>query len=119
MDDDGDDINLHCIQAGLASTLRCGFSRAYAQRAKEPCSVWLRAGLRAVLGQLVPDGMSRLGIEIRFHDLSGLAKYPVDAPQLPDSHVVVRVYRAQDHFTRQLIIPEIRLSDWGQSSTVR
>lgn len=62
--------------------------------------------------QLVPDGMSRFGTEIRFHDLSGLAKFPVDATQLPDSRVVVRVYQAQDHFTRQLVIPEIRLSDW-------
>jgi hypothetical protein len=49
---------------------------------------------------------------IRFHNLSGLAKYPVEAPDLPESRVVVRVYQPQDHFTRQLVIPQIRLSDW-------
>jgi len=52
------------------------------------------------------------GGEIRFHDLSGLTKYPVDASKLPESRLVIRVYRAKDHFTRQLVIPKIRWSDW-------
>lgn len=32
--------------------------------------------------------------------------------ELPESRAVIRVYQAQDHFTRELVVPQIRLSDW-------
>jgi hypothetical protein len=32
--------------------------------------------------------------------------------QLRDSRVVVWTYRPEAHFTRQVVIPDIRLSDW-------
>ena len=56
--------------------------------------------------------MMRFGIGLPFHDISGLAQYPVDGSQLAESQVVLRTYKPLDHFTRRLVIPEIRLKDW-------
>jgi hypothetical protein len=36
----------------------------------------------------------------------------VNASELRDAQVVVRVYRPATHFTRQVVIPNLRLSDW-------
>ena len=56
--------------------------------------------------------MGRFGMTLPFFDPSGLAQYPVEGSQLGESRVVLRVYRPVDHFTRRLVIPEIRLRDW-------
>ena len=49
---------------------------------------------------------------------NALAKYPVDGSQLQDARAVIRVYRAAEHFTRTLVIPDIRLSDWSPGRAV-
>ena len=56
--------------------------------------------------------MGRFGRNLPFRDPTGLAHYPVDGSQLAESQVVLRTYQPQDHFTRRLVIPEIRLKDW-------
>jgi hypothetical protein len=58
------------------------------------------------------DPIFRFRMSIRFRDTTGLARFPVGASQLPGSRLVVHTYEPQDHFSRQLVIPEIRLSDW-------
>ena|SRR5712691_4750623 len=62
--------------------------------------------------QYTPDSLTCFEGALPFRDLSGLAKYPVDASQLPQSRVVLRIYQPQEHFTRRLVITEIHLSDW-------
>jgi hypothetical protein len=62
--------------------------------------------------QIIPDGMARFGGNLPFRDPNGLAKYPVNGSKLAESRVLMQIYRAADHFTRKLVIPEIRLSDW-------
>jgi hypothetical protein len=59
-----------------------------------------------------PDNLTRFGTNLPFRDPSGLAKFPVDGSQLPQSRVVIRMYEPEDHFTRSLVIPRIKLSDW-------
>jgi len=49
---------------------------------------------------------------VPFRDTSGLAHYPVDGSQLADARVVMRLYSPADHFSRRVLIPSIRLSDW-------
>ena len=60
----------------------------------------------------LPDNFARFGTNLPFRDLSGLTKFPVDGAQLPQSRVVIRMYEPEDHFTRSLVIPEIKLGDW-------
>ena len=61
----------------------------------------------------LPDNFARFGTNLLFRAPTGLAKFPVDGPQLPQSRVVIRVYESKDHFTRSLLIPQIKLKDWG------
>jgi hypothetical protein len=51
-------------------------------------------------------------VNLSFRDPSGLEKFPVDVSQLPQSHVVIRMYEPENHFTRSLVIPQIKLKDW-------
>lgn len=60
----------------------------------------------------LPDNFARFGTNLPFRDLTGLTKFPVDGAQLPQSRVVIRMYEPEDHFTRSLVIPEIKLGDW-------
>jgi len=113
VDDEGDDIQVSCIQAGWAST---SCSSAYLEHApsgrRNPARFYCWPNYSPYFGQYLPDALTRARAEFPFRDLSRLARYPVDSSQLPDSRVVLRVYDPQDHFKRQLVIPRIQLSDW-------
>jgi len=56
--------------------------------------------------------VTRFTMTVPFRDTSGLAHYPVDGSQLADARVVMRLYNPVDHFSRRVVIPSIRLSDW-------
>ena len=56
--------------------------------------------------------MAHFGTNLPFRDQSGLSKFPVDGPQLPNSRVIIRVYEPEDHFTRSLVISQTKLRDW-------
>ena len=56
--------------------------------------------------------MRRFGVAVPFRDPAGLGHFPVNGPLLREARVVMRIYRAEDHFTRQVVIPDIRLRDW-------
>lgn len=113
MDDEADDIVVNCIQAGAASTdCNSAFLEHAPSGRRNPARFYCWPNYSPYFGQYLPDAMTRNRASFPFRDLSGLAKYPVDASQLPDARVVLRVYEAQDHFTRQLVIPRIQLSDW-------
>jgi hypothetical protein len=51
-------------------------------------------------------------VDLPFRDSTGLAHFPVDGSKLRESRAVLQLYRAQDHFMRTVVIPEIRLADW-------
>jgi hypothetical protein len=110
MDDDGDDINLFCMQAGVPPFCASAFLEHVPSGRRNPTAFSCRPSYSPYVQGY--DGLARFGAGVRFHDLSGLIQYPVDAAQLPESRVVIRAYKAQDHFTRQLVILQIRLSDW-------
>ena len=52
-------------------------------------------------GRINGDSISRFTFQL-----------PAFGSQLKDEQAVVRVYRPEAHFTRRVIIPDIRLSDW-------
>ena len=62
--------------------------------------------------QLLPDGMARFGSTLPFRDFNGLAHYPVDGSKLQDSRIVMQIYQPMEHFTRKVVLSEIRLGDW-------
>lgn len=112
MDADGDDIVLRCLKTGPAPSCASLYLEHVPSGRRNPTAFGCQPNYAPFLDQMTPDGITRFGVGLPFHDLSGLAKYPVEAGDLPESRVVVRVYQPQEHFTRQLVIPQIRLSDW-------
>ena len=63
-------------------------------------------------GRFGADDIARFGVNLPFRDPAGLAHFPVDGPKLPQSRIIIRSYEPQDHFTRSLVIPQIKLPDW-------
>lgn len=112
IDEEGDDVRIRCLQAGGTAGCVSAFLEHAPSGRRNPARFVCWPSYSPYYAQYLPDAMSRARASFPFRDLSGLAKYPVDASQIPESRLVIRVFRAQDHFTRQLEIPQIRLSDW-------
>jgi hypothetical protein len=78
---------------------------------KPPCFVWFLAGHENSPCQ--PDyapwflrpSMSRFGSSFPLQD-------PADESRLKSARVLFRIYQPEAHFTRHVVIPDIRLSDW-------
>jgi len=112
MDDDGDDVQLRCIQAGGESNCVAAFLEHAPSGRRNPINFSCWPNYSPYSAQYTPDSLTRSQGSLRFRDLSGLAKYPVDGSRLAESRVVLRIYHPEEHFTRRLVIPEIHLSDW-------
>lgn len=52
------------------------------------------------------------GFGVQFSDPSGLLHFPVDGARIRQAQIAITTYEPRNHFTQQLVIPEIRLSDW-------
>jgi hypothetical protein len=111
VDDDGDSVVVSCLSTGEAQLCFTAYLQHEPSGHQNPenhvCHPWYSP--HAAGG--FPDVLSHFRGELPFMDRSGLAKYPVDGSQLAQSRVVLESYQVQDHFTRRLVIPSIRLSD--------
>ena len=105
-------VELRCMQPGKAPTCATLFLENEATGLRNPPRSSCHGDYSPYSGWYIGDNMSHFGANVPFRDPSGLAKFPVDGPQLPQSRVVLRVYEPEDHFTRSLVIPQIKLKDW-------
>jgi hypothetical protein len=62
--------------------------------------------------------MNHSYVRLLFRAAIGLVHYPVDRSQLSQLRIVNIQYRPMDHFTRQLVIPQIKLHEWVTSGAV-
>lgn len=112
MNEGGTVIELRCMQPGKGPTCGTVFLQNSETGQHNPERSVCRADYSPYSGRLGEDDMARFGANFPFRDASGLAHFPVDGPQLPQSHVIIRSYEPQDHFVRSLVIPEMKLQDW-------
>lgn len=105
-------VELRCMQPGKGPTCATLFLEREATGQRNPERSSCHGDYSPYSGWYTGDNMARFGANIPFRDPSGLAKFPVDGPQLSQSRVVIRVYEPEDHFTRALMIPQIKLQDW-------
>ena len=112
----GTNVQLRCLDPGKGPTCLSAFLEHTPTGLRNPVSFRCRANYAPFFARLVPDVISRFGVNLPFHDPSGLAQYPVTSKQLRESQVVLRIYEPQDHFTRRVVIQEIRLQDWESGS---
>jgi hypothetical protein len=106
-------VRLNCLKPGKLPSYATVLLEHTASGRRNPEQAFGHADYSPYFGQYLCDAISRFGADLPFRDPSGLARYPVDGAQLPDSQVVLKVYQPRDHFTRRLVIPDVRLQDWG------
>jgi hypothetical protein len=107
-------VTLRCLEAGKTPSCGTLFLEHTPSGRRNPAISFCSPDYAPYLRQRsIPDAMGRFGRNLPFRDPTGLAHYPVDGSQLAESQVVLRSYQPMDHFTRRLVIPEIRLKDWA------
>jgi hypothetical protein len=112
MNEAGTAVSLHCMKPGRPPTCATAFLESMRSGAQNPSRSSCLSDYGPFYEHPVPDDMARFGTSLPFRDPTGLAKYPVDGSQLAQSRVVIRTYQPEDHFTRTLVIPNAKLSDW-------
>jgi hypothetical protein len=113
MNDAGTAILLGCLEAGRIPHCASVFLENVATGRRNPMISDCDPDYAPYFGSdFIYDAMGRFGVDLPFRDPAGLTHYPVDGPLLPASRVVLRTYEAEDHFSRRLVGPEIRLRDW-------
>jgi len=112
MNEAGTAVELHCMEPGKGPICGTAFLENTVTGTRNPARSTCRSDYSPYGYYPLPDSLVRFGTNLPFRDPSGLAKYPVDGPQLPKSRVIIRVYEPQDHFTRSLVISQIKLRDW-------
>lgn len=105
-------VELRCMQPGKGPSCATLFLENAANGQRNPPRSSCHGDYSPYSGWYFGDNFTHFGANISFRDPSGLAKFPVDGPQLPRSRIVIRVYESEDHFTRSLVIPQIKLNDW-------
>ncbi|HET9402330.1 MAG TPA: hypothetical protein VFO34_15405 [Candidatus Acidoferrales bacterium] len=112
LDEDGDEIELRCIQAGDEPSCASVFLENAKTGEQNPARGICNPEYAPYFGKFVYDDMSRFGASLRFNDPTGMMKFPVSGKQLSDARVVVRVLRPVEHFSRRIVLENIRMSDW-------
>ena len=108
----GTAVLVSCIEAGKPPSCATYFLEHISSGTRSPEIVRCSPDYRPILALTDRDAIRRFGVAVPFRDPAGLGHFPVNGPQLRESQVVMRIYRAEDHFTRRVVIPDVRLSDW-------
>jgi hypothetical protein len=113
LDDDGDEVVAACVRTSHLPTA-CDTEvlenavNGQQNPLRSNCSTdWLPDNTH-----YLPNALDHDLFDLAFRDPQGLAKYPVDSSQLANARVSLKTYQPVAHFTRHLVIPEIRLGDW-------
>lgn len=112
VDEEGDDIELGCLEAGPPPTCASVVLENPINGRKNPAIVRCVPDYAPYAAQVYPDSISHWGGSIQFRDVHGLAMFPVDGSQISSARVDLKSYRPVAHFTRQLLVPQLRPEDW-------
>jgi hypothetical protein len=114
-------VQLRCIEAGKGPVCATAFLEYVPSGARNPerFSCERPDYSPFVAWHLYPDALTRFGVNLPFRDVTGLARFPVDGSMLPESRVVLRTFKIAAHVTENVVIPEIRLSDWESAQANR
>jgi hypothetical protein len=112
LDPDGDSVEFGCLRMGSAEACIGATLENSLTGIRNPETPLCNPDYAPFAVQVIPHAVSRIAGEVRFRDPVGLAKYPVDGLQLGDARVRMMSFRPVAHFRRQLVVSDIRLSDW-------
>jgi hypothetical protein len=112
IDNNGDAVDFACLATREAPTCTTFVLENAVSGQQNPALNFCTKFYLPYNAHFQPDAMVNFGRRLPFRDPQGLAKYPVDGTQLANAQVSIKTYQPVAHFTRQLVIPEIRLGDW-------
>lgn len=112
IDNDGDEVEILCIGPSDAPSCGNAVLENPVSGKRNPPRNFCFPDYRPYTTPFMRFAMSPFGIDLNFRDPQGLAKYPVDSAQLADAQVALKTYKPVAHFTRHLVISEIRPGDW-------
>jgi hypothetical protein len=116
LDYNGNTINLGCISLGIPDSCSTFVLENTITGQKNPVSRQCSANYTPYTAYELYPVMPPTVYRQRVRDPQGLAKYSVDASQLANARIFMETYKPVAHFTRQLIIPEMRLGDWEEET---
>jgi hypothetical protein len=105
-------VEVHCLEPGGAAQCLTAILENPAKNLRNPMRVSCTPNYAAFTPHPFPDGMSRVSFTLPFRDPSHPGEYALQGKDLPDSRVLITSYRPEEHFQRQVVIPDLRLSDW-------
>jgi len=108
----GTAVHVDCLQAGTTPPCTTFTLEHAANGTRNPPVVRCEGDYDPFFMQILPDALKRVNVQVFFRDPAERFHLPVDGSQLRESRVVMRLYRPEAHFTRHVVIPNFRLSDW-------
>ncbi len=112
VDGDGDEIEVGCLAMGPAPTCLAATLQDSMTGSRNPEHLACEPDYTPSRIRLFPGVMARFGGGVRFRDPQGLYRFPVDGSRVATAQVRLTSYRPAAHFTRHVVIPEIRPADW-------
>ncbi|HKD50180.1 MAG TPA: hypothetical protein VKB90_05250 [Candidatus Acidoferrum sp.] len=112
LNDAGTAVTMKCMMAEKGPTCGGIFLENPSQGTQNPEGFGCYPEYTPYSARPLDDAFRRWVARVSFRDPNGLAKYPVDGPQLPQSRLVIRLYQPLAHFTRSVVIPQLKLGDW-------
>jgi hypothetical protein len=116
MDEEGDDIEVGCVNVGAAPACVFVTLEDPTSGKRNPENRLCDPDYAPYRVHVYPDVMSQLSSGLRFRDPQGLTRYPVDGSRVGAARVRLTSYRPAAHFSRRLVIPEIRLGEWSANA---
>jgi hypothetical protein len=113
IDSDGDEVELWCLTNRNVPS-------CVAAELEDPQSDSRNPEMHACTPNYAPwplrlpmDVVANTQLSLPFRDTTGLAHYPVDQSVIARALISVTTYESANHFSRILVIPDIRLADWA------
>jgi hypothetical protein len=112
VDDAGTRVLFRCLQPGERPSCVVAVLEHIPTRHRNPEVSLCAPNYSPFPGHTFPDALDRFGGRLPFYDPSGLIRYPVGGPQLPEARVIVTAFQPTGHFVRRVMLPAVRLQDW-------
>lgn len=112
IDNDGDEVQLGCLSdVGAPSCVRVVIEDPQTHR-RNP-ELHQCAPRYGPYRRNLTDAIGRTQLSVPFHDLSGLAHYPVDSASIAHARIHVTIYDPVAHFRTSITVPNVRLAQWA------
>lgn len=112
MDSNGDAIGVGCRTPNDLTGCLSGILENPITGLRNPESFQCSPNYSPLRSRTFPMVLGGFGRVLKFRDLDGLAKYPVDEAQVTGARVLLTEYIPISHMTRHITIPNVHLSDW-------